>query len=75
MGAHGLGGAIRNQSGYEGAWTPGRDTLFNNELYQIMDEDIDKFYNGVILIINSLIFEFIKHLSMKISLKPISIII
>ena len=74
MGAHGLGGAIRNQSGYEGAWTPGRDTLFNNELYQIMDEDIDKFYNGVILIINSLIFEFII-LSMKISLKPISIII
>jgi len=48
MGAHGLGGAIRNQSGYEGAWTPGRDTLFNNELYQIMHEDIDKFYNGAV---------------------------
>ena len=74
MGAHGLGGAIRNQSGYEGAWTPGRDTLFNNELYQIIDEDIDKFYNGVLLIITSLIFEFII-LTMKISLKPISIII
>ena len=73
MGAHGLGGAMRNQSGYEGAWTPGRDTLFNNELYQIMHEDIDKFYNGVLLIITSLIFEFII-LTMKISLKPISII-
>ena len=57
MGAHGLGGAIRNQSGYEGAWTPGRDTLFNNELYQIMHEDIEKFYNGVLSIINSLIFK------------------
>ena len=73
MGAHGLGGAMRNQSGYEGAWTPGRDTLFNNELYKIMHEDIDKFYNGVLLIITSLIFEFII-LTMKISLKPISII-
>ena len=74
MGAHGLGGAIRNQSGYEGAWTPGRDTLFNNELYQIMHEDIEKFYNGVLSIINSLIFKFII-LTMKISLNPISIII
>ena len=74
MGAHGLGGAIRNQSGYEGAWTPGRDTLFNNELYQIMHEDIEKFYNGVLSIINSLIFKLI-FLTMKISLNLISIII
>ena len=42
-----MGGAIRDQSGYEGAWTPGRDTIFNNELYQVIANNAHKFHNKV----------------------------
>ena len=36
MGAHTLGGARRNQSGYSGPWIAGGTRAFNNRYYSIM---------------------------------------
>ena len=42
MGAHSLGRMRTENSGYNGAWTPGRENTFNNEFYQLLvDQDVE----------------------------------
>ena len=36
MGAHTLGEAAKDESGYDGEWTPGEENVFDNKYYQNM---------------------------------------
>ena len=47
MGAHSLGRARTENSGYNGAWTPGRENTFNNEFYQLLVDANMSFRNRV----------------------------
>lgn len=53
MGAHSLGRARTGNSGYNGAWTPGRENTFNNEFYQLLVDATMSFRNR-----NNLAIEF-----------------
>ena len=48
MGAHVLGGAMSQVNGYNGSWTPGRESRFDNELYILLREKAANFVNRVI---------------------------
>ena len=47
MGAHSLGRARTANSGYNGAWTPGRENTFDNEFYQLLVDANVTFRNRV----------------------------
>ena len=36
MGSHTIGMAIRKESGFEGHWTPGQESVFNTTYYEAM---------------------------------------
>ena len=40
MGAHSLGEAKRENSGYNGSWTPNRENVFDNEFYQGLSDKV-----------------------------------
>lgn len=50
MGAHALGGAKRENSGYHGNWTTGETNRFNPGFYKLMLRDSMNFSNVVSLI-------------------------
>lgn len=47
MGAHSLGRADRQNSGYSGTWTTDAGQLFNNEYYQLLI-NTDLTFNNVV---------------------------
>ena len=49
MGAHTLGGARYDYTGYNGSWTPTREAKFDNEYYTLMLEKAFIFENRVCL--------------------------
>lgn len=52
MGAHSLGRAQLQNSGYSGAWTPKQESTFDNEFYQILRDHASDFENVVRFVIN-----------------------
>ena len=47
MGAHSLGRAHKENSGYIRPWTPGREEVLDNELYRLLVENATQFINKV----------------------------
>ena len=47
MGAHSLGRAHKENSGYRAPWTPGREEVLDNELFRLMIENGTQFMNKV----------------------------
>jgi hypothetical protein len=47
MGAHTIGMADKSQSGFEGYWTPGEESVFNTTYYEAMIDPTLKWKNVV----------------------------
>ena len=45
MGAHSLGGAKANHSGYSGKFTPDNTKTFDNEYYQLLATNLTAYTN------------------------------
>ena len=49
MGAHSLGRAKTENSGYDGSWTPDRETKFDNEMFEVLHHFPEFFENKVFI--------------------------
>ena len=47
MGAHSLGRALKTSTGYNHAWTPGRENVLSNEFYQLLVNNASMYCNDV----------------------------
>ena len=66
MGAHSLGRAIKRSTGYNHAWTPGRESVFDNEYYQLLVNNASMYCNDVrLLIIEKSIYGHAKNLHLN----------